>query len=62
MITGGSIPLGVLPFPNENLPRTDVAFSFDFDMISARKFEVFTGGAVGMGLSVDVCWIDGVVE
>ena len=56
------MPLGVLSFPNENLPRKDVAFSFAFDMISARKFEVFTGGAVVIGLSIDVWWIDEVVE
>ena len=56
------MPLGVLSFPNENLPRKDVAFSFAFDMISARKFEVFTGGAVVIGLSIDAWWIDEVVE
>ena len=47
------MPLGVLSFPNENLPRKDVAFSFAFEMISARKLEVFTGGVVVSGLCAD---------
>ena len=55
MITGGSIPLDFLLFPNRNLPRKDVAFSFTFEMISARKLEVFTGGVVVFGL-IDAGW------
>ena len=37
--------MGFLLFPNRNLPRKDAAFSFAFEMISARKLDVFTGGS-----------------
>ena len=56
MITGGNIPLGYFSFPNRNLPKKDVAFSFSFEMISARKLDVFTGVVVVCGLTDNGWW------